>query len=174
MRKSKSVLALFAGLLAVAGIASPAGATPPIWQSPAGGCVPYNSSIQNDGYDVADTGGQVSFTTGTTANQYFVCPVTTGNDGKSVGLRLYATDADASGTDTYVQATLYKKTRSGGTYTNICSVTSNGSGSWVINSSGFCAVMDTDTDIYWVFVKMVRSGTQATKFYAVELIEEIQ
>jgi hypothetical protein len=170
MTSLKLTLALFAAAVAATGMSSYADATP-FWQSPAGGCVPYNSSIQADGYDLADTGGQASFTTGTTANQYFVCSVqpTRDIDGDTLELLLYSTDPDNGGANTYVQATLYRKSRSTGSYSSVCSVTSTSNASWNVDGSGSCGTLDTDTYIYWVFVRMIRDGSQATKFYAAEL-----
>lgn len=172
MTNAKSLLALLAGLIAILAIVPSAGATP-YWQSIGGGCVPYNSSIQADGYDLADTGGRVTFTTGTTTNQYFVCPVQGGVDGQDTELHLYSSDPDNSGTNTSVEAVLYRKTRSGGTYSSVCSATSSSSSAWH-KDLAVCGTLDTDTYIYWVWVRMIRDSTQATKFYGVELDVNVQ
>lgn len=170
MTNTKLAMALFAAILAMAAIHSPANANP-VWQSPGGACVPYNSSIQADGYDLADTGGRVTFTTGTTSNQYFVCAVQNGIDGSYVQVNLYSADVGANDS---VEAILYRKARSGGTYSSVCSITSTANSSWHLDSSTPCGTLDTSTYIYWVFVRMERTAAQATKFYAVELDEVVE
>lgn len=170
MTKLKISSAFLAAIASSLLICSHAGATPR-WQSPAGGCVPYNSAIQGNGYDLADTGGRATFNTGVTANQDFVCSVqpTEAVDGDTLELLLYSSDPDSASTNTYVQAALYRKSRATGAYSSVCSVTSSSNASWNVDGSGSCGTLDADTYIYWVWVRMVRDGTQATKFFGVEL-----
>ena len=149
-----------------------------LWQTTAGGCVPWDDSIQNDRYDTSATGLQIAYNGTTTNTIYLACPVTSSVDvdGKEVKLVLYYNDNDGSGSSAVVFAELWSLSRTTGSVStsSLCSVTSNTSGTFDKRVSASCGTLDTDSNIYWVYVYVDRVTTSDTpKFYAVEFEEVV-
>lgn len=136
------------------------------WQSNGGGCVPTDTTIQNQQYWTVTGTGRVKYKGNGTQPLVFSCPVSSINPNVSGGdgtvLRLFYQDPDGAGDAFKVKASLKSFAKSNGAYqSQVCQVTSTQQGSWQ-SSMGTCGAIDMNANLYWVEVVITR--TQPSNF----------
>ncbi|MEC4881042.1 MAG: hypothetical protein SAL70_06780 [Scytonema sp. PMC 1070.18] len=131
------------------------------WQSNGGGCVPTDTTIQNQQYWTVTGAGRVKYKGNGTQPLVFSCPVSSINPNVSGGdgtvLRLFYQDPDGAGNAFKVEASLKSFAKSNGAYqSQVCKVTSNKQGSWQ-DSIDICDAIDMNANLYWVEVVVTRT-----------------
>jgi len=164
-RKMISAIALALSLVPAAAQAAD---TDNYWSANAAGCVPEDAAIQGDLYSTT-SGGAVQHDSGDSGSFYVDCDVPKNSGGTNPGKLFLTYDDDSS--SGFVEAQLYRMSRSTGTVTSFSTVTStNNGGTTSESSSSFSHTFVQNTHSYFVRIQVQRTGTTPLEvFYSVAL-----
>ncbi len=136
----------------------------PIAAIHAGSCVPQDTAIQNDWYQVVTGGGRVKFKGNHLNTIKLVCPIPKRPGISSIPttqLTIFYQDPDGGSIDYQVTGRLRAFAKDNGAFSTVATVVSSESGPWGFSSSDFVSVNYAD-NLYWIEVEISRKRTDQT------------